>query len=281
MSCEEEPTLDQVREEKRAVKKDLVHKVIRGEVEGVILEGIQEMEEDDLSSEEDEYSKIPKAEEVLIMKSVIHAFMLAKLNRLEHKPADTHRKLRAWGKRSQAKTPEEKALKRAMVEQVIHGEVEGTIIDEGVQEMEDQDVSDEEDEYEKIPKAEEVIIMKSVIHAFMMAKINKPRQPGFTNAKLRAWGRKKVKTPEEKAAKQELLNKVIHGEVEGTIIDEGVQEMEDQDVSDEEDEYEKIPRAEEVIIMKNIINQFMLMKVNRMEAKPDMNSKLRAWGKKK
>lgn len=52
----------------------------------------------------------------------------------------------------QAKSPEEKALKRELVEKVIHGEVEGRIVDEGVQEMKDEDLSDEEDMYEKIPK---------------------------------------------------------------------------------------------------------------------------------
>ena len=36
---------------------------------------------------------------------------------------------------------------------------------------------------------------------------------------------------------------MIHGEVEGRIVDEGVQEMKDEDLSDEEDMYEKIPKV--------------------------------------
>ena len=60
----------------------------------------------------------------------------------------------------QAKTPEEKAAKKEMVSNVIHGHVEGRIIDEGVQEMEDEDLSDEEDMYSKIPKV-------SYLHVFL------------------------------------------------------------------------------------------------------------------
>ena len=38
-------------------------------------------------------------------------------------------------------------------------------------------------------------------------------------------------------------------------------------------------QAEEVIIMKDVINKFMMVKVNTV--RPDTNAKLKAWGKKK